>query len=149
MELQGFEPWSEHGLCRAFYMFIRSCFSRLSSRPTYQIQPLFSPILSNGKKTAIRRLYVSTPLIPPRQRLAGERCGEWLIYTRLSSHGILSIASCCLEEFLNGGSTNSIHAYTRKNITPSKPVSPKYICTLITLLLYLSSAKLHINKQLQ
>ncbi len=29
-----------------------------------------------------------------------------------------------LEDYLKGISTNTLHAYTRKNITPSKPVSP-------------------------
>ena len=80
-----------------------------------------------------------TPLSPPRQRLAVEGCGKCVIYPRLGSHGILCIASCCSEKFLNGDNPNSIHAYTRKSFTPSKPVSPICVCNNRTKTPYISS----------
>lgn len=48
------------------------------------------------------RLCMVTLLNPPRQRLAVEKCGKCVIYPRLGSHGILSIASCLSVDFLNG-----------------------------------------------
>lgn len=50
VEMQGVEPWSEHGLRRAFYMFSWSYLSGTKSRPTYLVYSVSSQILPRSKK---------------------------------------------------------------------------------------------------
>ena len=38
--------------------------------------------------------------------------GNYLV-PRLSSHGVAILAGCCLEVFLEGTTSNALHAYTQ------------------------------------
>lgn len=126
--MQGVEPWSEHGPRRAFYMFSRSWLSRTRSRSAYLACSVSPEILSresearSGKSRA-----VSTLLGPQQPRIAEEERGECLIYSEIRQPWHTMYCQLLFSRFFERRpSTNSVHAYTRDDITPSKPVIPKF-----------------------
>lgn len=66
-----------------------------------------------------------TPLNPLRQRLAGEGCGLCVIYSEIRQPWHTKYCQLLFGRFFKWRpSTNSIHAYTRNGVMPSKPVGP-------------------------
>lgn len=101
VEMEGFEPSSEHGNCRAFYMFRLCLLSGKSRTQSFLNLPVFTRILNQGQRPNLIRLCV----VDAPNSLAAEVSlgGTWLmlIYSEIKQPWHTKYCQLLFERIFN------------------------------------------------
>jgi hypothetical protein len=124
VELQGFEPWSRQGSRRAFYVRSLACFIR--GRPgTSRAYSL--PLSAFGFRRVVTvPTWLSVTYDAPNSQVQWKNPGGTMavLSSKLGSHGVAILASCCSVDFLIGELPPTPSTLTRDLRKLSIPVSP-------------------------
>jgi hypothetical protein len=124
VELQGFEPWSRQGSRRAFY--VRSLAYFIRGRPgTSRAYSL--PLSAVEFRRAVTvPTWLSVTYDAPNSQVQWKNPGGTMAVrsSKLGSHGVAILASCCSVDFLMGELPPTPSTLTRDLRKLSIPVSP-------------------------
>ena len=123
--MQGFEPWSRQGGRRAFYVRSQAYFIRDAPGTSQAYSASLSAVEFYQPITALG--WLSVTYDAPNSRAQWKNPGGTMAVrsSKLGSHGVGILASCCLVDFLTGELPPTPGTLTRDMHKLSIPVIPK------------------------